>query len=326
MAPRFNYIITIHNKAELIDRVLMCTLMCARDQSHIYLVLDGCTDDTEKIIDELMTRYSNVPITKVFAPDVHEILSINIGLRAANQEGEGFNIILQDDVLLADFLLEKKISALYEWGGPTLGYVSLRFGANFAQDAATSNSTFPFIEYAENAYAHYILNSTMVMPGHFTYRQVPIKSPVCLPFKLVREIGLLEERLAPYVYDDQEYAIRCLSAGYRNGIFSIRFHSELEWGGTRKSGHGSTIPMAERNMKLIREWHRDKLVELAEKGETNEIFDIAGPISKVEGDAALHAWNTTYSALRRHNSGRARLLARIRSIMKSIVGPHKRYF
>src|SRR3972149_2488814 len=136
---RFNYIITIHNKENLIAQVIQCVLMCCRDNSHIYPVLDGCTDRTEEIIDRIINTYAGIPITKVYTPDVHELLSINAGLRAANHDGNGYNIVLQDDVLLADFMLEDKISKLYEWAGPKLGYVSLRLGANFTKNAATSN-------------------------------------------------------------------------------------------------------------------------------------------------------------------------------------------
>ena len=48
-SPKFNYIITIHNKEDMIEQVMMCVLMCCRDNSHIYPVLDGCTDRTEDI-------------------------------------------------------------------------------------------------------------------------------------------------------------------------------------------------------------------------------------------------------------------------------------
>ncbi len=319
MARQFNYIITIHNKEKLIERVLMAILMCARDNSHVYPVLDGCTDGTEKIIDEIIGAYSDVPITKVFAPNVHELLSINAGLRKADQSGDGFNIVLQDDVLLADFLLEKKIAALYDWAGPQLGYVSLRFGANFSQDAATSDSHIPLFQFAENAYAYYNPDSQMLMPGQFTYRQVPIKSPVCFPFKLVREIGVLEEKLAPFAHDDFEYAIRCLKAGYRNGVFAVRFRSDLDWGGTRQGGHIPVSPMIKRNIGRIREWHGADLAKVAEKGESTEVFEIVG-LAETARKHALMAQEATYAALHRHHNWRSRSLAKLRSIKSIFTG------
>ena len=110
----FNYIITIHNKESLIEKVLDSVVKCSHENSFIYPVFDGCTDKSEEIVDDFIAKHSSVNIIKLFANDVHEILSINIGLRAANQLSDGYNIILQDDVILMDYDLEAKIHRLYE--------------------------------------------------------------------------------------------------------------------------------------------------------------------------------------------------------------------
>ena len=48
----FNYIITIHNKEHLIRKVLNGVKNSMTENSVIYPVLDGCTDNTEHVIDE----------------------------------------------------------------------------------------------------------------------------------------------------------------------------------------------------------------------------------------------------------------------------------
>src|ERR1039457_4124278 len=135
----FNYIVTIHNREKLIRDVLWGILLGAGPDSHIYAVLDGCTDNTEAIIDAFTGYYAGVPLTKVYAADVHETLSINAGLRAAIsddpwEERGGYFVILQDDVILAERHFERKIEQLYETMGPRLGVVSLRYGTNFCRD------------------------------------------------------------------------------------------------------------------------------------------------------------------------------------------------
>lgn len=321
MSNRFNYIITIHNKEDLIHRVMMCVLMCARDNSHIYPILDGCTDGTEKAIDAIIAEFSDVPITKVITPDVHELLSINAGLNAADQSGEGFNIVLQDDVLLADFQLERKITALYERMGADLGYVSLRFGANFSKDAATSGEAIPLSHFAENAYAHYNADSQRLMPGQFAYRQIPIKSPVCFPFKLIRDVGILEAKLAPYAHDDTDYAIRCLKAGYRNGVFAVRFRSDLDWGGTRQGGHIPVTPMIVRNMERIREWHGPALAELAAQSVNTQVFDIVRAADPAAEARALEAWEASFVALEEYQGNwKTKLLEKMRSVKRKVFG------
>lgn len=268
----FNYIITIHNKQDLIHDVLVSTLLCCGPQSKIYAVLDGCTDNTEHILDQFTEQYQGVPLVKLYAPDVHEILSINTGLRAASQEGDGYNIILQDDVMLADLDFESKVKQLYSWGGPTLGFVSFRMGANFAPDAQSAVVLSPTTDLIENAYGHGISDADILLPGRFAYRTVPIKSPVCIPTKIVREVGLMNEDLAPYMHDDTDLAIRTTLAGYSNGVFGIRFYSDVNWGGTRTNPHPELGQMAQRNMNRIRSRYGSELERIARGNQRKELI------------------------------------------------------
>jgi glycosyltransferase involved in cell wall biosynthesis len=289
-SPRFNYIITIHNKEELIEQVLMAILLCCRDNSYVYPVLDGCNDRTEEIVDSIIEKYSNLPITKVITPDVHEILSINAGLKAADQTGEAYNIILQDDVILADFRLEERIERLYEWGGSELGFISLRLGANFAEDAVHSSEINPFKDYLENAYGHGLPEAELLLPGYFSYRTVAVKSPVCLPSKLIQSIGLLDERLAPYMCDDIEYALRSSKAGFRNGVFGVRYYSDIKWGTTRTKPDDRMLTIHHRNMDLIREWHGATIEQICQHPQNTHVVAIPGLVSEASDQMALAAW------------------------------------
>jgi Glycosyltransferase like family 2 len=286
----FNYIITIHNKEDLIEQVMTSVLTCCRDNSSIYAVLDGCTDKSEAIIDGIADKFANVPITKIVTPDVHEILSINAGLRAANQEGDGFNIILQDDVLLADSMIESKVIALYDWFGPQLGLVSFRHGANFFDDAVTSAASVPFRDYVENAYGHGSSEAQVLLPGQLAYRTVSIKSPICIPFHLIRSVGMLEERLAPYMHDDTDYSIRCIRAGFRNAVFALRFNSDVRWGGTRVTPHPEMGNITKRNMDLIRAWHHKELEDICNNTQPTRIIQLSNMAGEEEKGIALDAW------------------------------------
>jgi Glycosyl transferase family 2 len=268
----FNYIITIHNKEDLIYDVLISTLLCCGPRSTIYAVLDGCTDKTESILDEFTRQFQGVPLIKLYAPDVHEILSINTGLRAASQEGEGYNIVLQDDVILADLDLESKIERLYQWGGDSLGFISLRMGGNFTPDALTSSASTPLTEFIENAYGHGDPKKEVLLPGRFAFRTVPIKSPVCLPSKIIRNVGFLNEDLAPYMHDDTDLGIRTTLAGYANGVFALRYYSEVKWGGTRINPHPELPKMEIRNMNRIRERYGSNLERIAQSAQRNELI------------------------------------------------------
>jgi len=270
----FNYIITIYNKEDLIGQVLENVIKCCGENSHIYPVLDGCTDNSEKIIDAIMELNSELSITKVFTDDVHELLSINAGLKAASQNGVGYNIILQDDVLLEDVEIEKKIINLYKQEGEKLGYVSFRMGANLKRDALTSKEAVPYENYIENVCGHGGGQMEMLPIGHIAYRTVPIKSPVCVPFKLINDIGINNEKLAPYCHDDLDMAIRAIKKGYYNLVYAVKFKSELDWGGTREEGHLVVDSIIERNMDFIRIWSKEQIENITSKTQNIETKNI----------------------------------------------------
>ena len=270
----FNYIITIYNKENMIGQVLKNVVKCCRKNSTIYPVLDGCTDNSENIIDEIIKQYPKVPITKVYTNDVHELLSINAGLKAASHKGVGYNIILQDDVLMEDFDIEEKIANLYEQEGENLGYISFRMGANLKKNALTSREAVPYTDYIENTFGHGGGHIEMLPLGFLAYRTVPIKSPVCIPFKIVTEIGIYNEKLAPYGHDDIDLALRVINKGYYNAVYAIKFKSELEWGGTREEGHLVVDSIIERNMDYIRIWNKNSLNEIATSTQSMEVKQI----------------------------------------------------
>lgn len=312
--PRFNYLITIHNKEDMIEEVVNSVLMCCRDNSHVYPILDGCTDRTEEIIDNIIAKNSGMPITKVFAPDVHELLSINIGLKATNQDGEGYNIVLQDDVVLADFQLEKKIIEIYKWAGNDLGYLSLRMGADFKEDACSSKESVPMKDYIENAYGHGLSNAKSLMPGYFSYKQIAIKSPVCFPFRLIRKVGMLDERLAPYGNDDLEYAIRCHGAGFKNGVLALRFYSDVKWGTTRIKPHPKMVAIHQRNMDNIRNWYGKDLEKAAKAPKSSKTYKVPGMATPEEIIAAKVVWKKNQEMLKNYQNSQQKF-----SVISSLI-------
>lgn len=228
----FNYFITIHNKESLISEVLKNVIRCAKSEgSIIYPILDGCTDNSEIIINDLILAYPRIKIVKLYENDVHELKTINRGLRSSNQYGSGFNIILQDDVLILEENLEEIIESVYN-KFPSLGVVSFRHGSNLKRNILGK----PQFSNAQNRYIETIFGHrpqffNHLKEGEFIYREIAIKSPICIPFYVVRDVGIPDEEFAPW--DDMEYCYRVLKFGYNNGVLGVAFKSEVNWGTTR---------------------------------------------------------------------------------------------
>lgn len=231
----FNYIITIHNKEKILERTLKGVESCSSKNSIIYPVLDGCTDRSEKIVQEFIKR-TNRRIIIIKTPDVHELKSINVALRRIRN---GFTICLQDDVILQDPDLEKKVENLYK-KIPSLGNVSFCRAVNLRRMSPLRqlrhSGLHPLFEECDLVKVVHdsCPNGKEVEYEEFVYRMVAVKSPICFPESAIKKVGIFDENLAPFAYDDHEYCLRLLKAGFKNGLFPLRFISKLEWGGTRK--------------------------------------------------------------------------------------------
>jgi GT2 family glycosyltransferase len=258
-SPQFNYIITIHNKEDLLERTLAGVAQCCSSSARIYPVLDGCTDGSERIVDKF-ARSSGLDVRKLHTPDVHELRTINAAL---SQITSGFTVVLQDDVALAEPDLEAKIVSLYEQAGPRLGVVSLRLAANVrraplwrqlrSRSARGEIQECDFVQRPDDYQSGPISGEWET----FYPRMVAIKGPNIIPEAVRRKVGLLDERLAPYSYDDDDYCLRAMQAGFTNGLFPLRFESKPEWGGTRQDASfaARTVPIHRRNRRQIWAWH-----------------------------------------------------------------------
>lgn len=290
MKPIFNYIITIHNKEELIAEVLNAVIKCCGNNSFIYPVLDGCTDRSELIIDEIILANPAIPITKIKLDDVHEIISINEGLKRSDQTAHGYNIILQDDVILQDPAIEKTIGQIYKTAGSKLGYLSFRLGANISASPADADEGSPFVDYIESTYGHGIEKGTILLPGQLAFRHISIKSPVCIPTEIINQFGFLDEALAPCFHDDTEYSLRLLKKGYKNAVFSLKYQSDIEWGGTRKKPDPDLQKLIKKNITYVKKKYGADFLNTIAAAKENEIITIKAFTDLNERQAAVNQY------------------------------------
>jgi glycosyltransferase involved in cell wall biosynthesis len=233
---KFNYIVPIFNKEDILPQTLEGIENCSSKTSTIILIVDGCTDNSEQIVDDFIAKGSREAI-KILMPNVHMLKSVNAGLKLVR---EGFSIIMQDDIILQDINMEDKIFNLYNTI-KNLGVISFRYGSEIKKTSLLdtfiySKSFIPMIEeydfvkspddYAPLPVACY---------DTFYPKMNVINGPNCIPFTLLEKLKGFDENLAPYGFDDPEFCIRALKLNYINGLFPIKYKSDEEWGGTRRS-------------------------------------------------------------------------------------------
>lgn len=252
MKSSFNYIVPIFNKEDILPQTLEGIEKCASSESRIILVVDGCTDRSESIVDEFIKNSSH-NTEKILLPNVHMLLSVNAGLKTIKN---GYSIIMQDDIILEDIDTEKKISDLYNNMNEKLGVISFRYGANLKGTSLLDtirNNRGLKINYKSNvekvkSYFNQMIETIDLIQspddnesypegeyGIFHKRMCAINGPNVIPWTMLTNIGLLDEKIAPYGYDDPDYSIRGLKAGFINGLFPIKYLSEEGWSGSSRS-------------------------------------------------------------------------------------------
>lgn len=262
-----NYIITIHNKEWLIERVLNGVERNASSGSVIVPVLDGCSDRSEEIVRAFAAK-SRFEYRIVLTPDVHEIRSINAGLRVTEP---GFCYVLQDDVILDAVDLEAVTNKLWEQENQKLGYLSFRMGCQIRKGtlrgrlrtALKTRGAYcgPFIEDFNHAVGdgdHFGRGDRILLPYQVCQVDAGVKSPVCFTPALREICPQLDENLAPYCYDDVDMSLEALRAGLRNFVLPFPVESEIEWGGTRKSAQfqNNAGAIMIRNRQYLYQKHR----------------------------------------------------------------------
>lgn len=235
------YIVTIHNKQDLILDVLNGIVNSTKNsqfETNIVCVLDGCTDNSELIIDEF-SKDLLVPhkLYKVYENDVHELLSINSALRfisTLETDKDDLIFFLQDDVVLTEEDLNETIEFLYN-SHSNLGYISFRCG--LMTDISNNGLLYEhsFIESTDGHWKQLNLDHFVEMNNkEFGFVEIAIKSPTCIKKSVLDLVGWFDENLAPFGHDDLDLCIRLNKLGYKNAVFGASFTSKLDWGGTRE--------------------------------------------------------------------------------------------
>ena len=77
--PRISCILTAHNKESMIEDVCLGIINNISELTHeIIIVLDGCTDNTEKIIRNTIGEHS-IDVKYIYTDDVFELKANNEG-------------------------------------------------------------------------------------------------------------------------------------------------------------------------------------------------------------------------------------------------------
>jgi len=231
------FILPIHNKEALLENVLQGIVDSVSGDYKIIAILDGCTDKSEKILTRFIKQKKIQDKVKVLhLPDVHEITCLNHGLTQVKMDhpnDDDLVFTVQDDVILMEPNIDGLFRNLFNQI-PNLGYVSMRLGAQLAYNGVDEITDDNWVE-SEFGHWKQLGWTHFKEAKHYEFHvtQLAIRSPTCVLWKRYKEIGFYDPALAPCGFDCHDFSIRMQMRGYQNGIYALRFRSDLDWGGMR---------------------------------------------------------------------------------------------
>jgi hypothetical protein len=267
------YIITIHNKQDLIETVLQGIEKCHNTDNTlpptIICVLDGCTDNTEKIVIDFKNTFKYKDSFYIlYENDVHEILSLNTALsfiqNSLDPKPDDLVIMLQDDIVLDELDINKKINFLFS-NVDNLGYVSMRLGMSLAlvDNRLAEHSL------VESEFGHWNqMNLTFqqnLIHYNFMFTEAAVRSPAFIKWDRLEKFGFFDENLAPYGFDCHDMSLRMREAGYINGVYALKFISDVSWGSMRladPSDYTKRInQIHDKNLKYLADKHKNYFIK-----------------------------------------------------------------
>ena len=252
-------ILTVHNKDWLLEKVLEGIYYNTRTPYELIIVLDGCTDNSERVVwDTLLS--TPVEWKLLHAPDVYETKANNLGLKAASGDKV---IIIQDDIIVNEkdwnVRMEKPFKAFDDvfavTGNTAHNWVFNPNSVHLGMENNLDNCWCDILDHVDHASRTHILPRDI-----FAARCTANRGPLMIDHSDLQKLNYLDEEFSPQDMDDHDLCYRAYKElGKVAGAYWIDYQSDSAWGGTRVSGHPAPwlLKAHHKNTKLFYERYKD---------------------------------------------------------------------
>lgn len=249
MNKNLSIILTCHNKENLIGRVLKSIITNTSQPAELIVVLDGCTDNSEAIVDATVAEGLGQLSTfkKIYTPDVFETKANNAGMKVAS--GDYF-ILVQDDMVIHEKNWDTRI---------------LKPFFKFDDVISVTSKTAHNIEAFKSFFGKYValdctepINRELGLARNiFAIRDSANRGPLALDAGKVRKLNYLDEEFAPYNWDEHDLNLRAYTEfRWVSGCYWIDYESREDWGTTKNKNKDLYTNSFNRNSALIYEKHK----------------------------------------------------------------------
>jgi len=249
--------LTVHNKGFLLDRVLNGIKNNTVGNYELVVVLDGCTDNSESILDSFISS-NQIPVKKLYAPNVFETKANNIA--AKSSEGD-YIFIVQDDMIIHEHGWNERMLKPIKTFDRVFAVTS-RTAHNWILNPNSkdiNNDSFNGTQWSDILFHTEHASRSNINRNTFAVRDSVNRGPLLLRHDVFRSLGYLDEIFSPQDMDDHDLCYRAYKQGYISGCYWIDYESKDEWGGTRENNAPKKwlLMSNHKNSKLVLERHRD---------------------------------------------------------------------
>lgn len=239
-------LLTIHNKeslAEIVCNSLLNNLSSINEQ--IIVVFDGCTDNSEKLVKNILNNVIDKKIDYVYTDDVYETKANNAGLKVVQND---YVVLIQDDMVINEKDFDLRMLQ------PFLKFNDVFAVTSFVAHNNIYNELTHQINYID------IAKNSESSRDIFYAREYANRGPLMYNYNDVVQLNFLDEYFAPQNYDDMDISMRAFKElGKVSGLYWIDYISDPSWGTTRQKNQSMHNNLVYVNAAKILEKHKDLL-------------------------------------------------------------------
>jgi len=259
MNKTISVVMPVHNQENIVAQIVENIFIYSSENvCEFIFVIDGCTDRTEEIIqDQVCRKLTNKPVRLLYANDVYETTSCNLGFKKAIGD---YVINFQDDMLVNEKDYDQRMLKPFDVVPELLGVT--------ARDAVNVRIKGDELDFYD------VFGKDVNSPRNiFGIRDIINRGPILFDHQKLEALNYLNEEFIMF-QDDTDLFLRAYQEkGYMSGAYVIGYESPLQWGSTRKNPHKAQWfgLLEKRNMKYIAEKYRDLI--LADKHNLDIILE-----------------------------------------------------
>lgn len=253
-------IVCVHNKEFMIREVLNRIKQHTDGAYELVIVLDGCTDGSEAIVNDWHASNKHITTKILMAPNVFETKANNIAAKASSGN---HIIIVQDDVLISSPAWNLRLlSPFKKWDD--VFAVTGRTAHNWRTHEGSEsiyNSPPRSDQWCDVLRATDQADRTNTPRDVFAIRDTVNRSPLAINRRDLETMGYFDETFAPLDCCEHNlmYTMHKQLGKVCGGVW-IDYESKPEWGGTRDANGNPRDWMyaaQQKNSRLLYERHKD---------------------------------------------------------------------